>query len=65
MTKASPTRAARKSNRTRLPVEIRSINKPDPDITAAAFAPLLLDWLKRDRARRGGCVDPGAGAMMN
>ncbi|MDK9704015.1 MAG: hypothetical protein OEL20_12835 [Sulfuritalea sp.] len=61
MTKANPTRAARKSNRARPPIVIKSINKPDPDITAQAILPLLFDWLKRDRAKRGGTVDPGTG----
>lgn len=63
MTKANPTRAARKSNRARPLIVLTSINKPDPAITAQAFAPLLLDWLKRDREARGS-IDPGIEVPM-
>lgn len=51
MTNAKPSKPAKKARRPRRPITITFAKKPDPEIVARAFAPLLLDLMKRERER--------------
>lgn len=51
MTNAKPSKPEKKAGRPRRLITITATNKPDPEIVAMAFAPLLLDRMKREREK--------------
>lgn len=51
MTNTKPSKPEKKAGRPRRQITITSINEPDPEIVAMAFAPLLFDLMKRERER--------------
>lgn len=50
MTKKMP-RPAKAAGRKRRQITMVSVNKPDPEIVAGAAVPLILDFVRRERAK--------------
>jgi hypothetical protein len=55
VTKKTPEqRTAKAGGRKRRPIVLVAINEPDPEIVARAAVPLLLDFVRRQRAKLKG-----------
>lgn len=56
MTKKTP-RPTKEVGRKRRQITVVSANKPDPKIVARAILPLLLDFVRRERAKQKESTD--------